>query len=309
MKTRAFFRETPRLDKVPVDEVIDAEFLLRFAIERGEKIDTGVIRDITALSQLREAPADLVEDITRFRSAYRQLSEQMAPVTATTIKNCLPAFGREYGIPKRKMSIAEIQARKLWYYTWITLLFVFLLEAGNQMLVTWYPLDDLGEASVVLVSFYKFFFLFGYLSPFFFGLLGACAYLLRATHYFMGNYIFDRARIPEYFNRMLLGFIGGGTIKLFVQNVAGDDGTAVTLSASALGFLTGYNIDFLFKAIERISEALLPKVGTESMAKAKPPLAPPPPSVKDVGELLVRATDPADKAAFRKMMESLAGKL
>lgn len=41
------------------------------------------------------------------------------------------------------------------------------------------------------------------------------------------------------------------------------------LSTSAVGFLCGYNTDFLFTAIERIAAALLPKV--------KPPPDPPPP--------------------------------
>ena len=54
LRTREAFAEEPDLKSVPVDEVIDAELLLRFAVERGEKIDSPVVRDITVLSQVRK---------------------------------------------------------------------------------------------------------------------------------------------------------------------------------------------------------------------------------------------------------------
>ena len=48
----------------------------------------------------------------------------------------------------------------------------------------------------------------------------------------------------------------------------------IQLSSAALGFLAGYNTDFLFSTIERVMAALLPKVGIDSVQRADAAAAP-----------------------------------
>jgi hypothetical protein len=69
---------------------------------------------------------------------------------------------------------------------------------------------------------------------------------------------------------MLLGVIAGGAIQLLITQVADESGV-IRLSAAALAFVAGYNSDLLFSTVERISAALLPKVGVSSMRQAEPP--------------------------------------
>ena len=110
---------------------------------------------------------------------------------------------------------------------------------------------------------------FELLTPWMYGGLGACVYLLRSAHIYIYQRTFDVRRKPEYFNRILLGAIAGGAIILFANNVAGDDGTVIQLGSAALGFLAGYNTDLLFSAMERISGALLPKLGLDTMQRQR----------------------------------------
>lgn len=74
-------------------------------------------------------------------------------------------------------------------------------------------------------------------------------------------------RRSAYFNRILLGTVGGGAIMLFVDHVSDDSGQVVTLSSAALGFLAGYSTDFLFSTIERVINAILPKVGLDTVQR------------------------------------------
>ena len=107
-------------------------------------------------------------------------------------------------------------------------------------------------------------------TPWVYGGLGACVFLLRSAHVFIYERCFDVRRKPEYLNRILLGAASGGAIMLFVSQITDDQGSVIKLSSAALGFLSGYNTDFLFSTIERVMAALLPKVGVDSVQKAAP---------------------------------------
>jgi hypothetical protein len=107
------------------------------------------------------------------------------------------------------------------------------------------------------------------LLPYGYGGLGSCVYLLRSAHTYIYLRTFDVRRKPEYFNRILLGTIAGGTIILFLGVVAGT-GPVAKLSSTALGFLAGYSTDFLFSTIERIIGAVFPKTGGETTKNAAP---------------------------------------
>ncbi len=92
--------------------------------------------------------------------------------------------------------------------------------------------------------------------PFVFGLLGALTFLLRSAHTYIAERTFDLNRRPEYYNRMVLGFLGGGIALLFVPST----GTVTaTVGQNAVSFFVGYNTDYLFQMIERVAQAVFPK--------------------------------------------------
>jgi hypothetical protein len=77
------------------------------------------------------------------------------------------------------------------------------------------------------------------LVPFTYGAIGASVALLKACQAFIHMRQFDPRRIPEYYNRMILGAICGGMIVLLINQISDDDGASVKLSAAALGFIAG----------------------------------------------------------------------
>ena len=95
----------------------------------------------------------------------------------------------------------------------------------------------------------------------FYGGLGACVFLLRSLHKHIHERTFDRRFQPEYYNRIVLGVVGGGVITILINaDGKAPTGTLAGISIPALAFLVGYNTDLLFSLIERISNALFPKV-------------------------------------------------
>jgi hypothetical protein len=137
-------------------------------------------------------------------------------------------------------------------------------------------------------------------------------FLLKSAHTFVHQRCFDVRRKPEYFNRILLGTIAGGAIILFVHHMVGEDGVVIQLSSAALGFLAGYSTDFLFSTIERIIAAILPKVGLETVRRADAihraqPVLQGDVSLKDLADRHDKATEPADKDFYKRMIDQLAG--
>lgn len=106
-----------------------------------------------------------------------------------------------------------------------------------------------------------------------YGGLGACVYLLRSLHKHIHERTFDTRYQPEYFNRMVLGLVSGGVVTILIGPNDALAGPLKELGSAALAFLVGYNTDLLFSLIERISNALFPKVPDAPAAVTIPPPA------------------------------------
>jgi hypothetical protein len=253
------------------------------------------------------ASTALPEDSARtaFEAAYRDLAQLLAPVTAATLRatSDAPGDGRKVfpWAMKYEASEAKLWSRKLWVYTVITAAVILSSENTTRIITEFFPADQqtIGVGltwrliSVILQS----------LEPFAYGALGSLAFLLRSAHTFIYERTFNVLRIPEYNSRILLGMISGGAIKLFIAGVPGDDGTVLELSAAALAFIAGYNSDFLFSTIERVSAAILPKVSVETVRRAEPDRV----ALMTVERLMARyekASD-AEKAMIEKLLERL----
>jgi len=294
------------------EEVRDAAELLEFAVSEGREVANRIIDDIKKAQQyLTESDLPPPEDRATFEKAYRDLAQFMSPITIRTLRDTSDKYGRKLRrlLVLSRTSEARIWSRKLWYLTVVFILFALFGENLQTILLEFYPADE--ETGGALLKWQILSSILQSVTPFTYGAIGSLAYLLRSCHQFIQKREFDMNRIPEYINRILLGIVSGGSITLFIQEITTDQG-AIKISAAALGFLAGYNTDFLFKTIERIAAAILPKVGLETIQRARVTAAKSaeqelitPTSMETLIDLRNKATDDESK----KFIEELIAKL
>jgi len=287
--------------------VTDALLLLDYAIGSGAKSADGyaIADDIITTVEATADKLGLLDakspstaalsasDWAAFDIAYYKLATSLAPVTGETLRNTM-------GKPPRARTVSEVLlgdspalrfTRCLWY---ISLGFAAFVLGAN-----WYlnvkAVNSDTDSYLVSRTILEL------IMPWMYGGLGACVYLLRSAHTYIYSRTFDIRRKPEYFNRILLGAIAGGAIILFANNIAGDEGTVIQLGSAALGFLAGYNTDLLFNAMERISAALLPKLGIDTVQKATTVK---PPDFNDVADRIDKAKG-SDKNHYKAVMEKM----
>jgi hypothetical protein len=302
-------------------EVRDAKILLEFAVAEGYATQEGKIVNDSLIEAIKNAENTILKEElpepserASFEKAYRDLTQLLSPVTVGTLK----ATSAEYGRKKfpfshfKQQSEATIWSRKL---TLWTLIFVSLAIAHDYINVIqgqFLPPSDESSGGFQTILYYSNI-LLGIFVPFLYGGIGACVYLLRNCHQYSYKRQFDLSRIPEYYNRILLGLVSGGAITLFISSLKTDEGELIQLSAAALGFLAGYNTDLLFSTIERIVQAILPKVGIETM-KRKPAQ----PSVtfsledislKDLLDYYNKASSDKDRDLYHSLIERLRDRL
>ena len=293
-------------------KVADALLLLDFAVSAGIKSAEGhlISRDDVSTIESTAAKLGLLRqkseggsaaniapaDWTAFDLAYYDLAALLAPVTAESLRATAgkPAATRTFSELLWGDSAAIQFTRRLWaaalgfaiaviFSNWY--LEIIALE-GSQEPHHW------GRTLVEL------------LTPWLYGGLGSCVYLLRSAHMYIYQRTFDVRRKPEYYNRILLGTMSGGAIILFANQIAGDEGTVIQLGSAALGFLAGYSTDFLFSTIERVISAILPKVDTAEKEKAAAAKSV---DVNRLTDNLLRAKSPADKEHIRNLTAHSVG--
>ena len=238
----------------------------------------------------------------QFELAYYQLACVTAPVTAKTLRDT-EGTGRWWLFDR---SPAQTFTTFLWV---ATVAFAGFVVGGDWGMQRYGPVED-GEVDFANSVMQ----LVQILIPYAYGGLGSCVYLLRSAHIYIHERTFDLQRKPEYFNRIVLGTIGGGAIVLFINQIATDEGTLIQLSAAALGFIAGYSTDFLFNTLERLIGALLPKVGLETMRRAAPQARPALDiqggmTLKDLMERFDKAQAKEEKELYKSLIEKLRDRL
>jgi hypothetical protein len=245
--------------------VDDANYLLD-AIARNDlgkaKISAIAEEDIKTLAKAvheqQTAGGLSLEMRTSLVLSLSHVFTAIAPVTMCTLRDTDPSkcYGRlwwAFGLFPTYQ--ARWLSRKLLAATFI---FMLIAVAGDVLLRHYgKPGDGSAPASAVALVLHV-------LTPFTYGAVGACVFLLRSLHVFIYERTYDYRRESEYANRILLGMVSGGAVVVLIEQLSGNDGTVIRFSSAALGFLTGYNTDFLFSTIERVTAAILPKASTPS---------------------------------------------
>lgn len=298
-------------------EVMQAKRLLDYTVERGMVATDGRGVSDAIIQQIKEAEdlaakngTPTAEERTRFEKAYRDLAAFAAPVTIKTLIATADRGDPEWSERRWLGGNTAIRwSRILWL---ITICFMVVAVFGETVEQTFGraapPIDDAESWSW---WFYFSHSLLETLVPFTYGGLGACAYMLRSAHVFIHQRCFDPKRIPEYNNRILLGVVGGGAIVFLIAQVPDDSGTLVQLSAKALGFIAGYNSDFLFNTIERIVQALLPKVSDQTVRRAEPrerPVSEQQALIETLLDRLRLSKDEEEKKLIRSLIERFGTK-
>jgi len=306
----------PPTARAHIQLVTDALILLDYAIEAGVKSADGqtISQDVVAKIEttagklgLGDAKPDSkadaaaaktlsADDWAAFDFAYYDLATFVSPVTAETLRNTGGEGGPWTWYKFICGNSPALRFRVLWAFTLVFAIFVVYSQWRLQI---WAFADTDPHTHLKARTLLEL------MTPWAYGGLGSCIYLLRSAHSYIWQRTFDIRRKPEYLNRILLGTMAGGAIILFVNNIAGDDGTAIQLSSAALGFLSGYSTDFLFNTIERIISAILPKVGIDTMQQQ--PQAPTKPvDINDLAKRMEAATG-AEKDVYRAAIAKLLG--
>ncbi|WP_117195420.1 hypothetical protein [Rhizobium terrae] len=310
--------ETPPNPTITVSEnlrqeVADALVLLDFVVSTGFKsvdgtaLPTATLTGIKMFAALITPRGDQKPDSmtipssawVEFELNYMALTLYTAPVTVETLRNTAPR-------PLARHSDAQRFARILWGWTGAFVIGIIIIEWA----LDWYGPGVDGNAGY----FNTVLQLGSIVQPYLYGGLGACAYLLRSAHTFIYQRSFDLRREPEYFNRILLGSVSGGAIILFIDTITTDSEDTVQLSSAALGFIAGYSNDFLFNTIERVMNAILPKVGIATVAQRQPRASQP--IDIDAGGLTLKdlldryqSAQGADRDLYKGLIDKLSSKL
>lgn len=104
-------------------------------------------------------------------------------------------------------------------------------------------------------------FLSGYLLPMMYGLLGACAFVLRKLSDQIDKLTYAHDARVRYSLRLNVGMLAGLAVGWFVKPGPGD-ATLTSLSPLALAFIAGYGSDLFFVALDRIVQAFVPSGGS-----------------------------------------------
>ncbi len=241
----------PPFIKAHEQQVADALTMLDYAVSAGVKAADGHTLSLDLIAKIEETASKLglfdpnspdksgdaatratlsPEDWADFDLAYYDLATSLAPVTAETLRN---TAGKPPGSrTTTEFLLGDSPAAQFTRGFWciVGVIIIYILGANIYlacMAEQSKPADYFCSRTALEM-----------ITPWAYGALGACVYLLRSAHVYMYQRTFDVRR------------------------------TLIQLGSGALGFLAGYNTDLLFNAMERVTNALLPKLGIETVQKA-----------------------------------------
>ncbi len=208
---------------VPVDEVYA---LLEFAANKGVESDR-----VEALSKVIH---ERDPDPTSVATYYSELIAATRPVTGRTVLH------------------SRQHARRLWRIMLVTTVF-FVLAIGNYIVSNWVSDLVIPEEEPVWLLIKRY--AWDYLTPFFWGCLGACVFLLKRVQ--------DAARTNEYDRHLMQGWgvrvlIGGilASIILILFDPSMLSTEALPLRPAAVAFLAGLGVKAVYGGLERLVDEL-----------------------------------------------------
>ncbi len=276
-------------DPVVPDEITA---LIRYASERGIDPDGAILGNLSKALRARatgagEGPAfakgegaEAANDVVL--KYYSQLTKLTYPVNGRTLLDTERVF-RNLG----------------WIFFWT--FFFLILAVGNKILYLWF--EDLPEPEegwpLHLLNVQRY--VLDYLSPFFWGGLGSCVFLLKTLSDKAAERSFDHRQLQGWGTRIVLGAVLGAVVQ-YVYNPASFTTESFRLDASAVAFLTGVGVKVVYGAIEKTIDVLASKMSLDTLRRAR---APAEPVLAYLDQALAKTRDP-DK---RKLLTEIIGEL
>mgnify|MGYP000005425381 CR=1 FL=1 len=288
-------------DRTARELIEEVGLLVSYGLQQGDlpdDLDIARLHGIKAKLDDCEAKPLTSAEFAAIVADYKRLTRRYPEVSPRTLAATQPdAHGR-----MRKNETAEY-LRCLWYWTLGLVLFAVSTNVAMHAVEVNlpHPGQGFGYDDVVYDLWYQ---ALRYIEPFLYGALGAFAYVLRVTADKLYKREFDPTRIGEHVNRIVLGTLAGGSIILFITQIPNEDTSTVQLSAAALGFLSGYSVDFLFNTLDRIINAVLPRVSLGS-SKRSVQRTRDEDLIKECRSLLETASDEESRARLKLMIEAL----
>lgn len=225
--------------------------LLRYASDKGIDPDGRVTGPLYALVERGRVGALQDEDKRNLFLLYTQLNN-LTPeeITGATL------------IDSSHMDVS-IRAVRIW--TWYV---VFPLIVLNGVMEGW--LADLPEpeegALLVLLNVQRY--VLDFITPFLWGALGSCVYLLKRYSDLAEERVFSAGSVKGWGTRITLGAILGGVVQ-FVYDSSVFTSAGLQLDANAIGFLTGIGVKVVYGALEKTIEALGSAMNLDALHKAQ----------------------------------------
>ncbi len=149
--------------------------------------------------------------------------------------------------------------------------FFLVCALGTQILGLWFkgdPGSDPGDTSW-FVDFHRY--ALTYLSPFFWGGLGASVYLVKRLSDELSSFRFDSRQFNGWFTRIMLGAVlGAAVVFIFDPDLFTDgEGKPLQLSTNVVAFLTGIGVKVVYGAIEQTIETLGDKLNLAAVRRSE----------------------------------------
>ena len=142
------------------------------------------------------------------------------------------------------------------------------LGIANEILSFWF--QDQIEPSEgwprVMLDFRTY--ILDYLTPFVWGGLGACVYLLKKLYDIAAERAFDRSRLHGWYLRVILGAIFGAVVR-FIYDPSSFVGNGINLDANAVAFFTGIGVKVIYGAIESTIIALSERMNLDNVRRER----------------------------------------
>lgn len=266
-------------DDILVLEIEEVKALLKFAAENGCS-DKALINELSELTTdygSEEDKARKEELATKIIVAYTKLTELMDGVNGRNI----------------------LAGRNILRHTFVfmggasfTFVFCILTLAVGEW-VRNEPIEYTHLWTEVAVHVLTFF------TPFLWGALGAYIQILKRITDFAAENRFDPYKFQGWITRLTLGAILGGTITYVIDPAAFGE---VTLSATAIAFLTGMGSRVIYGGLQRIIQILGEKMNLDRLHEASS-------SADPVVEFLSGELTTTDKDNEKEKYEVIAGLL
>ena len=281
-KDESFFSFMPGFDRgEPIINPEEVAASLKFATEKGIEDETlvpALFKQLRMWQEARETGDAAAQEAATsdMLSSYTKLTKQLDGVNGRNLVQGRSLIKETLGFMSVTFIFFIVSVTTLALQEWV----------ANQ------PRPDDAFITNEIMHYIQFF------TPFFWGALGACVYILKRITDEAADNRFDRDKFQGWATRATLGGILGGIITYIIDPSAFGK---LTLNTAAIAFLTGLGTKVVYGALQRLIQILGDKMNLQLLREQR--------SKKDlVTEFIAKelsATDPDKETEKYKILTGL----